>query len=117
MLSGQAFILSAVSVLPIHFIFIYNVKIYVFNIGERGFVYIDEILKLIIFTLLTSILNMISNEFGFLPTTSFSANPIKPKGNYSRNDNEKSSDTTECNTHDIKASSPNEKKPQLVTHK
>ena len=59
----QTIFLCLISLIPIHLIFIYNISIYVYNIYNRGFVYIDEILKLIVLLLLTCILNMISNEF------------------------------------------------------
>ena len=67
MLTNQGIFLSLIFIIPIHFLFIYNVSVYVYNIYTRGHVFIDEIFKLIVLLLLTCILNMFSNELNFLP--------------------------------------------------
>ena len=65
--NSQAFFLSLILVVPIQLLFIYNVSVYVHNIYTRGYVFMDEIFKLIVLLLLTCILNMFSNELNFLP--------------------------------------------------
>ena len=91
--NSQAFFLSLILVIPIQLLFIYNVIVYVYNIYTRGYVFIDEIFKLIVLLLLTCILNMFSNELNFLPGNSFFPNQKGPPIRNHKSDNKRRSDT------------------------
>ena len=64
-LQNEAFYLALISVGVIHLSFVYNISRYLFIIYSRGFVYIDEVIKILALGFVTTLLNIIASELAF----------------------------------------------------